>query len=102
MIILCRALAIVCRMTTFYFWLDECGSITEPMEGIELPDLASAVAYATNEARIFMGEEVRLGKLCLSCRIDIADEKGRHLETVLFSNVIVVSGVPPCSPFSGY
>jgi hypothetical protein len=59
------------------------------LEGIELPDLASARASAIEQARGMIGETAKTdARIVLSHHIDIEDEKGRVLDTVTFRDII--------------
>ena len=58
-------------------------------EGFELPDLASARAKAIDQALGMIGEFVKTkAEIVLSHHIDIEDEGGRVLDTVVFRDVI--------------
>lgn len=79
-------------MTQFLFHLDECGDITLDEEGVDLPDIGSAMAAAREAARAIMAAEVGAGHLCLSCHIRIEDGAGRPIATVPFRNALEISG----------
>jgi hypothetical protein len=80
-------------MTHYFFHLDECGSVTEDLEGREMVDLDAARAAAIVAARDVMGGELARGVLCLACHIDIVDYEGQHLMRVLFSDAVRVTGL---------
>lgn len=79
-------------MSIFHFHLHECGNSTMDSEGRDLPNIETAIIIAVEAARDIMAEEVRLGKLCLSCHIDVEDEHGGQVAHVTFREAIVVSG----------
>ena len=56
--------------------------------GQELPDVAAAIAVATDEMRKFLADQVRNGYLDLGLKIDIADENGRKVATVCRSDAV--------------
>lgn len=60
-------------------------------EGVELPDLAAARRTAIEQALGMIGEEAKTqARIVLSHRIDIEDEDGRVLDTVVFRDIIGV------------
>lgn len=75
------------------FHLHECGISYMADEAVELADLAAAREYARTAARAIMSAEVLAGRLCLSCRIDIADEGGRVVASVPFREAVALSGL---------
>ncbi len=79
-------------MTLYFFHLHECGLLTSDKEGREMPVAADLHAAAVREARAIMCAEVREGRLCLSCRIEVADEDGPVM-FVPFRDAVAVSGV---------
>ena len=79
-------------MTQLLFHLDECGDVTLDEEGVDLPDIGSAMAVAREAARAIMAAEVGTGHLCLSCHIRIQDGAGRQLATVPFRDALDISG----------
>lgn len=79
-------------MPLFYFNLHECGSIVEDEEGRVCEDAADARDKAFCEAREIMASEVKSGKLCLGCRMDVLDEKQALVLTVPFRDAIKISG----------
>ena len=80
-------------MNCFFFDLDECGEISAAEEGVELPDLVSARTYAIGAARDIMSAEVKDGRLCLRCRINVRTGDGSHLLTVRFSEALEIAGL---------
>ncbi len=60
-------------------------------EGGEYPNLAEAKAAAIDSARALMAEHVRAGKaVTLHHRIEIADERGKVLAVMPFSELITI------------
>lgn len=80
-------------MTRYFFHLDECGSVTEDLEGHDLVDLAAARTVAITAARDVMGGELARGAICLSCFIDIADAAGQTLMRVPFADAVRITGL---------
>ena len=61
-------------------------------EGVDLPDLEAARANGIKEAREMMVETVSEGRINLSHRIDIADESGAVIDSVIFAEAVAVEG----------
>ena len=80
-------------MQRYFFDLHECGTHVEDEEGRELVDIVDARRSAIAEAREVMSHEVREGRLCLSCRIDVRDEVGTLVLTLPFREALAVTGV---------
>ena len=59
-------------------------------EGDELPDLEAARAEALEAARGMICHSVKGGKLNLSHRVDVHDDKGKQLFTLPFRNAITI------------
>lgn len=59
-------------------------------EGKRLADLASVLAYAIDNARDIMMNNVRYGEITLSHRIEIEDAQGRPVMTVRFRDALTV------------
>ncbi len=79
-------------MPLLWFNLSECGTLIADEEGREVLDLDAAWAIALTAARDIMAAEVKEGRLCLSCRIDITDEAGSIVATVPFSDAVTITG----------
>lgn len=60
----------------------------EDEEGVDLADLETVRAEALKAARDLMAEDVRLGKLTLSHRIEVRDQKGEPVHTVRYGDAI--------------
>ena len=61
-------------------------------EGSEVSDLTAARSKAIREARGIMCAEVAEGRLCLGCRVEVADAQGSVVLTVPFSEAITITG----------
>jgi hypothetical protein len=80
------------RVATYFFNLHECGTLLIDEEGREAPDLDAARKMAIEGARDVMCGEIREGRLCLSCRVDIHDSDGALLLAVSFRDALEISG----------
>lgn len=80
-------------MPRFFLNLDECGSRTIDEDGFEADHLEAAREAGIKAAREIMASEVKAGKLCLSCRIEVTDGDGVVLVTVPFREAVKVSGL---------
>ncbi|MDP5280124.1 hypothetical protein Q9Q95_14435 [Sphingomonas sp. DG1-23] len=80
-------------MVRYYLHLEECGTLTEDREGVELADAAFARELAVRAARDVMSHEVKHGRLCLSCTIVISDAAGRELERMPFKDALTLTGI---------
>lgn len=63
-------------MPRFFFDLLE-GAVIRDEEGMELPNVATAIARAHYMAREIAAAELKEGKLCLHHRIEVTDVTGR-------------------------
>ncbi len=62
-------------------------------QGVELRDLDEARAEAAHQARGMIGEITKTeGRIVLSHRIDIEDEEGRVLDSVVFRDIVRIEG----------
>jgi hypothetical protein len=62
-------------------------------EGKELPDLEAAREHARRCGRVTIAESIKdQGRFNLDHRIDIENERGEVLDTVLFRDVVQVEG----------
>lgn len=61
-------------------------------EGVDLPDRETAHANGIKEAREMMVDTVTDGRINFSHRIDIADESGAIVDSVMFSEAVKVEG----------
>ncbi|MFL6760722.1 DUF6894 family protein [Sphingomonas sp.] len=77
-------------MPRFYFHLINDIDVPD-LEGVELPDIHAARAQAIEQARGMIGEMTKTeGRIVLHHRVDIEDEDGRVLDSVIFGDVITV------------
>lgn len=77
-------------MANFFLHLHQCGIVYPDEEGRSFANLEAARRTALVNARELMADEMKSGRLCLGCRIDIADEHGRVLDVVPFKNAVEV------------
>ncbi len=77
-------------MPRFHLHIYNSGGTSCDEEGLELPDLDSARAYAIDGIRSLASEEVRAGRLDLAGRVEIADEAGTVLEVVGFPEAVEI------------
>ena len=77
-------------MNRYFFHLVDHAEVDVDIDGRgqELPDVAAAIAVATDEMRKFLADQVRNGYLDLELRIDIVDESGRKVATVCRSDAV--------------
>ena len=76
-------------MPRFFFNLyDDLDVLDE--EGLELPDLEAAKAVGVQNARSIAAEQVLGGKLVLSSRIEITDERGKVVKKIRFADAIEI------------
>lgn len=80
-------------MARYFFHLHECGTVTVDEEGTLLADAEVARAKAIEHARAIMSAEVRDGRLCLGCCIEVLDESGSRVADVPFREAIALSGI---------
>jgi hypothetical protein len=80
-------------MARYHFHLHECGTVITDDEGLDKPDLESVRFEALMSAGEIMSNEVKKGKLCLSCHIEVEDEAGQVVLTLPFKEAVQVSGV---------
>lgn len=77
-------------MPRYYFHLINDIDVPD-MEGVELPDLYAARANAIEQARGLIGEMAKTeARIVLSHHIDIEDDDGQVLETLMFRDIIKV------------
>jgi hypothetical protein len=80
-------------MMRYYFNLHECGQITVDETGVNHNNMGSVRLSATKAARDIMAAEVRDGRLCLSCHIEVFDSAGFQVLKLPFKDVLNVSGL---------
>jgi hypothetical protein len=74
-------------MARYHFHLHECGTVIPDEEGLERPDLESVRQEALVSARELVANELRQGKVCLSCHIEVQDEAGQGVLTLPFKKL---------------
>ena len=79
-------------MPRYFLHLNECGSVTEDPDGVELLNLAEVRAAAMKAAREIMCAEIAEGRLCLGCQIDVADEVGFIILNLPFRDAVKITG----------
>jgi hypothetical protein len=78
-------------MPRYFFHLRDGDDRLLDVDGVELPDPASAAAQALKEARGMLGEEVRSnGRLQLNLRIDVEDEHGNIIHSLAFDQAVSI------------
>jgi hypothetical protein len=75
-------------MPRFYFHIRNGNGYTPDEEGQDLADLREARAIALAGIRSLLGEELAAGSLDLDGRIDIADDAGKLLLSLLFADAV--------------
>lgn len=80
-------------MTRYFFNLYECGRVTMDEEGLLLATVPEARRRAIDEARAIMCAEVKEGRLCLNCNIEVVDDHGALAVNVPFKDALHVEGV---------
>lgn len=79
-------------MPIYHFDVNECGVVTVDEDGRDCASVDEALAYAVSIARGIMAAEVLIGKLCLSCAIEIRDASRALVQKMPFSFAIDISG----------
>ncbi|HEX5185030.1 MAG TPA: hypothetical protein VFW19_17970 [Allosphingosinicella sp.] len=59
-------------------------------EGTELPDIDAARSRAVESARETMSHDVKQGEVCLSHRIEVADESDRRVLVLRFGEAVSI------------
>ncbi|HEX8444056.1 MAG TPA: hypothetical protein VF631_10475 [Allosphingosinicella sp.] len=80
-------------MARYHFHIDECGTIITDDEGLKKPDMESVRHEALMSAREIMCGEMKRGKLCLSCHIEVQDEAGHVVYILPFKQAVEVTGI---------
>lgn len=81
-------------MPRFFFNLHECGTTVEDEEGRICESIDEAREKALCDAREIMCAELKDGKLCLACRVEVLDERHVVLLEVPFADAVEISGLP--------
>ena len=77
-------------MPRFYMHICNGTGFVEDMEGVELPDEATARAKAIEAARDVMAADLRAGELALTSFIEVEDEGKRLLFTLTFADAVQI------------
>jgi hypothetical protein len=80
-------------MAIYYFNIQECGTLDEDLVGRECADLTEAHAHAFAIARRIMSEEIREGRLCVACNVDILNAERTLIQVVPFRQALSISGL---------
>lgn len=75
-------------MARYLLHLHYCGKLVLDEEGQEFPNLEAAVERAQVEARDLLAGEVKEGKLCLGCQIEVVEESTGRAVIVPFSATV--------------
>ncbi|NIJ20228.1 hypothetical protein FHS95_001920 [Sphingomonas naasensis] len=75
-------------MSRYFIHLYNGTGETRDEQGSEVADLAAAEMLAVDGVRSILSEEVRRGTLDLRGRAEIADQDGRVVQTVRFSETV--------------
>lgn len=81
------------KMGRYFFHLHECGTLISDEEGMDFTDLDGARENAIAAARDVMSAEVKAGKLCLGCRIEVKDQSGAILLILPFREALMLRGL---------
>ncbi len=79
-------------MAIYYFNVQECGTLKEDLVGREFARFEAAQAHALEIARNIMSDEVREGRLCVACNVDILDADRKLLVAVPFRQALSIIG----------
>ena len=79
-------------MPRFFFHLHDQGHVFHDEDGKECNDVAEARTLALKSARSIVSADALDGSIDLRGRIDIADEHGAVLSTVLYCDAVAVRG----------
>lgn len=80
-------------MPRFFLNLDQCGLRSLDHEGFQADHLDAARTAGIQAARDIMADEVRAGRLCLDCRVEVTDADGVVVLVVPFKEAIEVKGL---------
>ena len=83
-----------CAVPVYYFHVCDGAGFCEDPEGVNLPDDETARKEAVRGARALMVEELQRGELNLASFIEVEDERGNHLFTVTFEEVVEIRRKP--------
>jgi hypothetical protein len=74
----------------YYFHIRCNGELIRDPEGLELPDLETAMHEALKGAWSMMSADILTGTLRLNQAIEICDSRGRSLSTLRFADAVSI------------
>jgi hypothetical protein len=80
-------------MERLFFHLHECGTVTRDEEGRDAVSAPVMRDMAIEAAREVMCSEVKEGRLCLSCHIEVMNEHGTVYLLLPFEEAIAITGL---------
>lgn len=80
-------------MERYFFHLHECGTLISDDEGRMLPGLDAVRREAIAAARDVMANEVRAGRLCVGCCIEVKNAASQVVLKVPFRDALSISGL---------
>ena len=81
-------------MKRYYFHLRDGVDVLIDPDGMRLPSDAAAAAHALKEARTIISSDAPSGRIDLSPRIDVEDERGTIIHSVPFERSVAIAGGP--------
>ncbi|MGD9478427.1 DUF6894 family protein [Shinella sp. G-2] len=75
-------------MPRYFFHIRDKDNLEIDPEGLEFPDLESAVIDARMAAKEMLAERLMAGEQLDGQRLEITDERGATLETITFRSVL--------------
>lgn len=76
-------------MPMFYFHIRQRKHLIEDADGLELPDLPTAIAEAHEDVRSLVAERLQTGKAIEPHVIEITDNRGLMLAKIGFQDVVM-------------
>lgn len=80
-------------MARYFFHLHECGTVSLDSTGIERDGIDDVREEACKSAREVMCAELKEGRLCLACYIEVLDDAGTVVLTVPFREAVKITGL---------
>lgn len=80
-------------MARYFFHLHECGTLIADEDGVEREGIEAVRQAAFQAARDVMCGEVKEGRLCLTCRIEVVDANDRPVLTLPFRDALAITGL---------
>lgn len=78
-------------MTHFFLNLHMCGEVIPDPEGMAFENTDAAIKAATLEARALLADEVKAGKLCLDCHIEVVNCDTGEVVDVPFRSAVTIA-----------